>query len=156
MTPQIPHIPRYFTVKLAAVPQLPDECCAFRCQNVAVFRSALHVRRLTDQHGKAWPRRNSCSLSDLKVEPLKVKGIFEFDRRGKLEIRTLPDSAFFEWRRPGALRNCGTDRRARALPDAYAYSGRRAGYGNHHRHDRTRCGDRWSLGSHSSDIGEVL
>src|ERR1700722_13453598 len=26
MTPQIPHIPRYFTVKLRAVPPLPAEC----------------------------------------------------------------------------------------------------------------------------------
>src|SRR5665213_4480138 len=35
MTPQIPHILRYFTVKPTAVPPIPQKCCARRCKSGA-------------------------------------------------------------------------------------------------------------------------
>src|ERR1700692_939463 len=91
MTPQIPHIPRYFTVKLPAVPPLPEECCA---------HTAVIV------------------------------------------IKTL--------------RDYGTFRGPRALPDAYANGNRASGQRNHERHKRTaRHGDGTRV-SRSRDIGEIL
>src|ERR1700674_3425042 len=49
MTPQIPHIPRYFTVNLPAVPPLPEKCCPHRSKYVTCVRAAGNVWRLGDQ-----------------------------------------------------------------------------------------------------------
>src|SRR5580700_12100178 len=40
MTPQIPHIPWYFTVNLLALPPLPEKESAHRCKGLIRFPSA--------------------------------------------------------------------------------------------------------------------
>src|SRR5579863_6014209 len=54
MTPQIPHIPRYFTVNLPALPPLHEKDCAHSCKYFARFWPAATVRRQAHWERKEW------------------------------------------------------------------------------------------------------
>jgi len=52
MTPQIPHIPWYFTVNLLALPPLPEKESAHRCKELTRFSSAEVFAAVLANSGK--------------------------------------------------------------------------------------------------------